>query len=522
MFWRDERDSPQLVTDEAHDLDLVTIGFDTNGDQSIDKIVKTKVHNPRHEHEVVTTRFEDLYDGEIVYWAIDQLDRDPSHYTDYPANYENRSGFSVHTLSSDIPQGFHLHEQGTTDEFRDNIVAMAAIQGSLSPVSSASEGIHIQTRHTAYASTDANQNGLSDHLDQLIGGNSVEILDARQEDLQTINLQTREVTLARSEGYTLQFETNQRWTGISVTEFLTGDFDGNGYTDTVAIDSHQSIWVSLSSAESSQPAVSWATLSESPRFVTSGDWNGDGQTDLLARMPDGRWHVLISQGTHFQTTLGPRWDPQGWIEEPMTGDFNGDGRHDIALRRDSGNWYVLYGTPTGVTTGYAGRWNESIYDWFDVRVGDFNGNGRDELIARTNLGGLFVLERPTNGSRFSMRHVGRRNPGYIWETFVADLNGDGLDDLLGVEQRGLFWVNLGTASGTMPFQFYGRRNASTLWVTSLLDLNRDGRTDVLSYDNFTGSYWALIAYHGQFSPTLFVGQSSVQTADFVQLTGEFR
>jgi hypothetical protein len=81
----------------------------------------------------------------------------------------------------------------------------------------------------------------------------------------------------------------------------------------------------------------WGLGSDIP---VSGDFDGDGQTDIAVFRPDdGSWHILTSSSgfsSHFNYQFGVSTDT------PVPGDYDADGRTDIAVFRSStGVWYIL-------------------------------------------------------------------------------------------------------------------------------------------------------------------------------------
>src|SRR5439155_1208051 len=119
-----------------------------------------------------------------------------------------------------------------------------------------------------------------------------------------------------------------------------------------------------------------------------GDFNGDGQTDVLAALPqnDGRLQVVDWPGG-----LGAPHS-LGFVAAPApalrVGDFDGDGRTDLALvgglgatlaivtARSNGNGSFTLGSPQL----FPGEANWGI---FNPLVGDFNHDGRDDLALTT-------------------------------------------------------------------------------------------------------------------------------------------
>ena len=135
-----------------------------------------------------------------------------------------------------------------------------------------------------------------------------------------------------------------------------GDFNGDGQSDILwrnGITGANVIWQSANSATSqavTAVALTW-------NIAGTGDFDGDGTSDIL-------WHDR-STGANVIWRSADSTTQQAVTQMPDlawrivgTGDYDGDGRADIAVFRPAtGVWYVRYsrtGAGTGVLWGVNG------------------------------------------------------------------------------------------------------------------------------------------------------------------------
>jgi disulfide bond formation protein DsbB len=221
---------------------------------------------------------------------------------------------------------------------------------------------------------------------------------------------------------------------------VTGDFDGDGYTDLAISANDEDVNGDLAAGAVNviygSPAGlaaagnqfwhqdSTGILDESEggeRFAQSlaaGDFDGDGNADLAIGVPGeggaspaGAVSVIYGSGAGLTAIGDELWSQNSngipGINEAnddfgrslAAGNFDGDGFTDLAIgaplenvdgMMDAGAVYVIYGSLTGLASAGSQVWHQDspgilnaseTDDQFggDVAAGDFNGDGRAEL-----------------------------------------------------------------------------------------------------------------------------------------------
>jgi YD repeat-containing protein len=270
-----------------------------------------------------------------------------------------------------------------------------------------------------------------------------------------------------------------------------GDFNGDGRQDILwrGTDGAMTDWLGQTNGSfAGNDANAWNVVSLDWKIAGTGDFNGDGKSDILWRNDDGRvtdWLGTASGGfadnaSNALQGVGTDWKVAG------TGDFNGDGKADILWRNDNGNVVDWLGTATG---GFAGNGANSTngvgLDWHIAGTGDFNGDGRADILWRNDngtvtnwlgqLNGGFV----GNGANFSTGvPLGWKIVG------TGDVNGDGRSDILWLNDSGDFTDWLGQTNGGMVSNDTNAYNRLPVnWkVGTLGDFNGDGRADIFWRD----------------------------------------
>jgi hypothetical protein len=158
----------------------------------------------------------------------------------------------------------------------------------------------------------------------------------------------------------------QVWDG---RPFWTGDFSGDGRTDILFYYPGDRNWW-LGRWDGAQ--LQWSRAGDTSGFgqvwdgrpFWTGDFSVDGRTDLLFYYPgDYNWWLGQWDGAQLQWSnagdtrgFGQVWDVR-WGPGPFwTGDFSGDGRTDILFPSIDGTWWL-------------GQWDGSRLQWSKVGAG---------------------------------------------------------------------------------------------------------------------------------------------------------
>ena len=212
-----------------------------------------------------------------------------------------------------------------------------------------------------------------------------------------------------------------------------------------------------------------------PEFMAVGDFNGDGNPDLiLSQRIDNFASVLLNDGTGKFNQL---------IEVPLgglsggpvvVGDFNHDGKLDAALL-NLGQVAVLLGNGDGSFRPV------TYYDGSDfpgsLAMADVNRDGNLDLVAGTGLGVVDVLLGVGDGT-FALSPLKSSIPLLVSLVSLPDVNGDGSPDLVFASATGdSVGVLLGNGDGTFQSPVFYNVSAPTGLAT--VDLNKDGHQDLL-------------------------------------------
>jgi hypothetical protein len=278
---------------------------------------------------------------------------------------------------------------------------------------------------------------------------------------------------------------------VTYTLTATGDFNGDGITDIITRDPGSGAEIlrisKLNAGNWSGWQNYWSPWPATQTEVYVGDFNGDGKDDILTRDPSTGGAVLRqSTGTGW-VNYWAAWPAN--YSEVYIGDFNGDSKADILTRDPSTGYAVirLSNTTGGNWSGWQNYWSPWPATQTEVYIGDFNGDEKDDILTRDPLTGGAVLRQSTG--------TGWVNYWAAWpvnytEVYVGDFNGDGRADILtrnpstGAAVLRQSVVTGGNWSGWSAVWAAWPINYTEVYVG---DFNGDSKADILTRDPSTGN-----------------------------------
>ncbi|EMY36031.1 heme peroxidase, partial [Arthrobacter crystallopoietes BAB-32] len=245
------------------------------------------------------------------------------------------------------------------------------------------------------------------------------------------------------------------WTFTTANALLKDvDFTGDGDADVVARDGEGRLWLYPGDGTGGLETRTlmgrsgWNAMSA---ITSTGDFNGDDKADLIAKDRVGTGQLWLypgdgAGGLDRRIRIGA----SGWnaMNHLFSGDMNGDGTADLMARDVNGRLWTYPGNGSGrfeprELTGSRG-WN-SITAL--LSPGDFDDDGNSDVIARTTDGRLWLY--PGNGA------AGLRPRSVIgtgWNGMQAifspgDPSGDGNPDVIASDSDGRLWLYPGNGTG---------------------------------------------------------------------------
>ncbi|MBQ4328315.1 MAG: VCBS repeat-containing protein, partial [Lentisphaeria bacterium] len=250
-----------------------------------------------------------------------------------------------------------------------------------------------------------------------------------------------------------------------------GDLDGNGYADTILVNTKQGYSGAWMTTET-KSVILWGNLgnvNSKVELVGMGNVKGTSTngSDIIMKIGTtvAAW---VTDGGKVKSykelyTLKSNMNMLG------IGDFDGDGVTDYLLRSTAGD--------LGYVTGDDNKWHYIKglgKEWKIAAVGDLDGNGTDDVIVRHDAGftGAYMID--TNGKITWSNLDTLKSDMTIVGT--GDFNGDGVDDVL-LQNKSNGWVGAWLVEDGRVDSFIGLCNNKNT-IEQIADYNGDGIDDL--------------------------------------------
>jgi FG-GAP-like repeat len=148
--------------------------------------------------------------------------------------------------------------------------------------------------------------------------------------------------------------------------------------------------------------------------VGTGDFNGDGHSDILWQNANGQAAIWEMNGTNLipggSTTVGPNPGPDWKVVG--SGDFNGDGHSDILWQNANGQVGIWEMNGTNMIDAAVVGLDPGP-SWKVVGTGDYNGDGHSDILLQSTSGQAAIWEM--NGTNVIDAALVGGNPGSSWK-----------------------------------------------------------------------------------------------------------
>ena len=274
----------------------------------------------------------------------------------------------------------------------------------------------------------------------------------------------------------LLFPVGKRPRGIAV-----GDFNGDQIPD-IAVTNNETDDVTILIGRGDGTFIEGEPIKldqRSPLFVSAGDYNQDGKTDLLILSRFDHLILYLGNGDgtfRFYKVFNADDTPTALV----TGDFNRDQKLDLAVANNgpmkSGLQIFLGDGQGNFTAGF--KYEARNYRPLAVAAGDLNNDGKTDLVTVDPIHHNVTLFLGNGDGTFKALEPisGDSEPISI---LTGDLNGDHRLDLAFVNYASnTLMILYGNGDGTFkspPVRYRTRRNP---FAVAQGDFNHDGTTDL--------------------------------------------
>jgi hypothetical protein len=270
-----------------------------------------------------------------------------------------------------------------------------------------------------------------------------------------------------------------------------GDFNGDGFPDVAVVGlaaSNPAVYVLLNLGDGTFGTAVPYKAGRDAWNLTNADFNNDGKLDLA--IADPSYHnvnILLGNG---DGTFQPRTSFHGANTTNVgVGDFNGDGQLDLLTSNFTG-LSVMLGNGDGTFQAPINPVNIAVGN--PPGIADFNGDGRLDLaVEQFNGAGDFCILLGNGDGSFGA-------PVFYPQTIltgmaIADLDGDGKLDIAVSGAAAEIMIYKGNGDGTFQLQFQKFQiTGFEPFTAAAADFDGDGRMDLVTANSFNNTLSLMI------------------------------
>ena len=288
--------------------------------------------------------------------------------------------------------------------------------------------------------------------------------------------------------------------GNSPTNTLTGDLNGDGKPDVVAVQPGSNTLTVYTNGTSGGTfyfsSINYISVGGTVVAAALADLDGDGKLDIVATNYAGFYNVYVlrntSSGSSISFTSPGSQYPTGsgtstsYPKAIAITDLDGDGKPDLAIANSDSTITVYKNNSTAGALSFTNRQNYTIGGGaLSIAAGDLDGDGKPDLIsANKSANTVSVLKNTSVPGTISLASKIDITPGSgPCGVAIADLDGDGKLDfgvVNATDKKLVLFRNTGT-TGTIAFTADTATYSSGTWPPNgiaISDLDGDGKPDV--------------------------------------------